>query len=296
MESREKRFIRNSFQYYLTPEVIDELLRNPEKLKLGGESKEIVVFFSDIRSFTTISEGLSPTQLTHLLNEYLTAMTDIIMDHRGVVDKYIGDAVMAFWGAPITNPDKAKDACEAAIKMLHALGELNVQWEKKGSPRISVGMGINMGDLVVGNMGSRRRFNYTLMGDEVNFASRLEGLTKYYHVQCLISESVQKAIAPYPHFIARMLDDVIVKGKKEPKKIFELITGSADEKFLRATDLFERGRTHYVHGEWDAAIDAFQAAIEINNDGPSRTFLERAYELKKNPPSDWKGIYEFTSK
>lgn len=295
-ESKEKRFIRNSFQYYLTPHVIDELLRDPVKLKLGGEQKKITIFFSDIRSFTTISEGLTPTQLTHLLNEYLTAMTDIVMDERGVVDKYIGDAIMAFWGAPLPNPAQARDACEAAVKMSRTLKELNTAWAGQGLPPLHIGMGINTGDVVVGNMGSLRRFNYTLMGDDVNFASRLEGLTKYYKTECLISKSVQQEIVSAPELVVRELDTVIVKGKKEPKKIFALVTQPISNASRRAMEIFERGRLHYVNGEWAAATEAFGEAIAIADDGPSHAFLERTKELKQNPPPDWNGIYEFTSK
>lgn len=295
-ESREKRFIRNSFQYYLTPDVIDEIVQNPEKLSLGGEVKKITVFFSDIRDFTTISEGLSPTELTRLLNEYLTAMTDIIVDERGVVDKYIGDAVMAFWGAPLPNANAARDACNAAVRMSRELERQNAIWQKRGLAPIRIGMGINMGDLVVGNMGSARRFNYTVMGDEVNFASRLEGLTKYYGVQCLVSESVQKEIAELSEFVTRELDTVVVKGKTEPKKIFELVTRPVDDSLREGFALFERGRLHYMNGKWDDAIAAFGEAVAVCGDQPSRVFLERCEKLKRNPPMDWKGVYEFTSK
>lgn len=295
-ESKEKRFIRNSFQYYLTPEVIDEIVAHPEKLALGGVEKKITVFFSDIRSFTTISEGLTPTELTRLLNEYLTAMTDIVMEMQGVVDKYIGDAVMAFWGAPLPNERQACDACRAAIKMSRELDRLNVGWKERGMKTMRIGMGINLGDIVVGNMGSQKRFNYTLMGDEVNFASRLEGLTKYYGVECLISESVHKEIADMPEFTTRELDDVIVKGKTEPKKIFELATRPLDERAKSAYALFARGRAAYLAGDWDEAITAFREAAETCEDGPSRTFLERCEELKSNPPSSWNGVYEFHEK
>ncbi|MBI4086992.1 adenylate/guanylate cyclase domain-containing protein [Candidatus Kaiserbacteria bacterium] len=295
-ESKEKRFIRNSFQYYLTPDVIDEIIRDPGQLALGGVVKKITVFFSDIRGFTAISEGLSPAELTQLLNEYLTAMTDIVMDEHGVVDKYIGDAVMAFWGAPLENAHQARDACRAAVKMSRTLAELNVGWEARGQKPMRIGMGINLGDLVVGNMGSQKRFNYTLMGDEVNFASRLEGLTKYYGVECLISESVQREIADVPECVTRELDTVVVKGKTEPKKIFELVTRPLGGRTRKAHALFACGRAAYLAGKWDDAIVAFREAAETCDDGPSRAFLERCEALQQHPPADWKGIYEFTSK
>jgi len=296
-ESKEKRFIRKSFQYYLMPEIIDQLMLNPERLKLGGEKRTVSILFSDIRGFTTISEQLSAEQLTTVINEYLTAMTDIVMDNRGLVDKYIGDAIMAFWGAPIDNPLHATHACTAAIKMSHALRTLNTGWIAKGQPPLAIGIGINTGDVVVGNMGSQRRFNYTIMGDEVNFASRLEGTTKAYGVECIISESVKTFITKDPAhtFVLRELDQVLVKGKKAPRRLFQLLTEST-EHTSRIIEHFGTGREHYYHGHWSDAIHAFDAALALGADGPATTLRERCLYLQEHPPVAWTGVYEFKTK
>lgn len=294
-ESREKQFIRKSFQYYLMPEIIEDLLKDPKKLALGGQKRKVTIFFSDIRGFTTISESLTPEQLTHIINEYLTAMTDIIMNNRGLVDKYIGDAIMAFWGAPVENEHQALHAAQSVFKMKAKLEELNIGWKERGIPRLDIGMGINTGEAVVGNMGSQRRFNYTLMGDQVNFASRLEGITKQYGVQCVISESTAEEVLK-GGLAVRELDDVMVKGKKEPKKIFELITDPLTDSFKKVLEHFKSGKEHYKKGEWDKAIDAFKKALEIQDDGPSSIFIERCEYLKAHQPETWQGVYEFKTK
>ncbi len=295
-ESKEKRFIRQTFQYYLSPDVIEQLVEDPQKVSLGGESKMITVLFSDIRGFTSISEKMTPQELVSFLNEYLTAMTDIVMASRGVVDKYIGDAVMAFWGAPLANVSQAKDSCATAVEMIRALRKLNDGWEKRGLPEIRIGIGINRGEMAVGNMGSNKRFNYTLMGDDVNLASRLEGLTKYYGVQCIISEMVRREIEANQEFFIRELDSVMVKGKKEPARIFELITQLPDNAGKEALVSYNRGKEYYNNGEWDNAIEKFQDAIKLSGDGPSKLFLSRCEEFKGNPPVNWNGVYEFKTK
>lgn len=287
--AKEKAFIKNSFQYYLTPHVIEQILKDPEKLKLGGEKRNMSILFSDIRGFTTISEALTPEELTHLLNEYLTAMTDIIMGQNGVVDKYIGDAVMAFWGAPLDNATHATDACQSAVAMMKRLAEFNTH----SKIPIQIGIGINSGDVVVGNMGSHKRFNYTVMGDEVNLASRLESLTKYYRVSILVTEATRASVSGL-HF--RELDLVVVKGKKEPKKIFELLVGEPSEVQQQALEYFQSGREEYTRGNWDAAILEFKKAIALTNDGPSHLFIERCEKLKLHPPEGWNGVYSFESK
>ena len=295
-ESKEKKFIRKTFSFYLMPEVIDEIIKDPEKLRLGGEKRKVTIFFSDIRGFTTISEKMSAEALTHFINEYLTAMTDIVMEHKGLVDKYIGDAVMAFWGAPIENKDQAKDACRAVLKMSAKLKELNKKWASEGVPAIGIGAGINTGDVVVGNMGSEKRFNYTIMGDEVNFGSRLEGLNKAYGTQCIVSESTAKEISGDSAFLLRELDLVTVKGKNEPKKIFELITEPVTDMVKKKLQHFADGRAAYIAGKWDEAIAHFKKALALGSDGPSTAFIERCEDLKAHPPPHWTGVYEFKTK
>jgi adenylate cyclase len=290
--AKEKAFIKNSFQYYLTPQVIDELIKHPEKLSLGGESKRMTILFSDIRGFTTISEKLSPEELTQLLNEYLTAMTDIIMEHHGVVDKYIGDAIMAFWGAPLENENQESDACKSSIAMMKKLQELNKGWKTP----LAIGIGMNTGNVVVGNMGSRKRFNYTVMGDEVNLASRLESLTKYYRTSILVTEQTRAAFSASKEIWFRELDLIVVKGKQEPTKIFEVLLKKPNQKEQDAHKYFEQGRLAYTKGNWDMAIRKFEKAIELTNDGPSQLFLERSAKLKLHPPKGWDGVYSFDQK
>ena len=303
-ESREKRHIRKMFQYYLMPEVIEELANHPERLSLGGQEKTLTMLFCDIRGFTTLSEGLSPSELTALINEYLTAMTDAIMGVGGLVDKYIGDAIMAFWGAPLPNSLQEVAACRGALAMIRALGSLNAGLGKRDIKPIRIGIGISTGEVVVGNMGSSKRFNYTVMGDEVNFASRLEGLTKAYGISCIIGERTASALTDDPTFTVRELDLVIVKGKKEPRTIYELATepptstGSGQASAIQKEQFahFVNGRAAYVKGNWKKAITHFKAALSLGEDGPSKTFLERAEHLSIEAPQDWRGIWEFTTK
>jgi adenylate cyclase len=295
-ESREKRFIRESFQHYLMPEVVDELLRDPRKLALGGEKRTVTIFFSDIRGFTSISEKLSPEALVELMNEYLSDMTDCILENRGLVDKYIGDAIMAFWGAPLPNTTQIEDAARGARAMHERLQALNRGWQARGIPRVAIGMGISTGDVIVGNMGSRNRFNYTLMGDEVNFASRLEGLTKSYGVSCIVGEHTARELEKLGTWTVRELDLVTVKGKKEPRRIYELTLDPPDANRREVYRHFAEGLAYYRQGIWERAIREFEAAIAIVDDGPSRVFSERSRMFKKNPPPNWQGVYEFTTK
>lgn len=296
-ESREKSFIRNSFSQYVAPEVISELYNSPDKLSLGGETRELSILFSDIRGFTTISEQLSPQQLMTQLNEYLEEMSEAIMQNRGLVDKYIGDAVMAFWGAPLENKQHAADACESVLVMMKALRKLNLKWREEERPEFQIGVGVSTGDVVVGNMGSRRRFNYSIIGDEVNFSARIEGLTKQYGVECLIGETTYKAIKDLPHLHTRELDDVMVKGKIEPRKIYQLLTSEMTSVTEELFTCFATGRKYYLDGNFSAAIKAFEASLELDqNDGPSKVFKERSEALVENPPTDWTGVFEFKTK
>ena len=295
-ESKEKQFIRKSFQYYLSPDVVHELIQNPHKLSLNGEKRKVTILFSDIRGFTTLSETMTPEELTHFINEYLTAMTDIIMDNKGMVDKYIGDAIMAFWGAPVENENQTHDAAIAAMQMSARLVELNNEWKLRNIPHLGIGVGINTGEVVVGNMGSSKRFNYTIMGDEVNFASRLEGINKMYGTSSLISESTAAELVNNDSFFLRELDMVMVKGKKEPKKIFELITTLGKNSAERLLQDFTKARALYTEGKWHEAITAFEYILTYQDDPPSKTFIERCKEFITTPPSNWNGVYEFHSK
>jgi adenylate cyclase len=225
-EERAKRQIREAFSRYLNPEVTELVAEDPSRLRLGGERFEITVLFSDIRGFTTISEQLAPEVLGELLTEYLSAMTDIVFKHDGLLDKYVGDALMAFWGAPIAVPDHAQRACAAALEMQATVERLNVGWQERGLPHIAIGVGLNTGFAIVGNFGSERRFSYTAIGDTVNLASRLEGLNKTYGTHLLISNETLQA-AGASRFACREVGEVTVRGRKGSTGVYELL-GAAD--------------------------------------------------------------------
>jgi adenylate cyclase len=220
-EEREKRRIRDAFSHYLNPEVTELVADDPSRLRLGGDRCEITVLFSDIRGFTTLSEQLAPEVLGEFLNEYLTAMTDIVFRHDGLLDKYVGDAVMAFWGAPVAVPDHATRCCAAALEMHEAVERLNEGWRARGLPAIAIGVGINTGSAIVGNFGSERRFSYTAVGDTVNLASRLEGLNKTYHTHLLVSDATRRAAGEA--FTHRLVGDVTVRGRTESTGVYELL-------------------------------------------------------------------------
>jgi adenylate cyclase len=220
-EQKEKRYIRQTFAKFVSKSVVDELLKDPEKLKLGGDKKILTVLFSDIRGFTTISERMTPEALVEHLNEYLQAMTDLVIKYDGTLDKYVGDEIMAFWGAPIPQENHAMLTCKAAVEMMRVLGELNDKWKSQGKPELNIGIGLNTGDMVVGNIGSSSRMDYTLMGDNVNLGARLEGTNKVYGTGIIMSESTYEYVKK--HVIARELDLIKVKGKHLPVKIYELI-------------------------------------------------------------------------
>ena len=296
-EEREKKKIRGAFQYYLTASVINELLKDPTKLKLGGDKKDLTVMFSDIRGFTTISEKLTPEELVHLLNEYLTAMTDIVFKYEGLLDKYIGDAIMAVFGAPVDQPDHALRSCRTALEMMATLKGLQQKWAAEGRPFVDIGVGINSGDMVVGNMGSNMRFDYTVMGDNVNLSSRLEGINKEYGTHIVISEFTYEVVKE--EVFCRELDAVRVKGKKLPVKIYELICERKDaaehEEYIGR---FHAGLAHYKAARWDEGIAAFQSVMEIRPDDPPATlYIQRCQDLKEHPPEgEWDGVFTMTRK
>jgi adenylate cyclase len=290
-EERQKRHIRNLFGKYLSNEVIEDLMKNPEKIKLGGEKKNLTILMSDIRSFTTISEGMDAVHLVSMLNEYLTEMTNEVMEKKGIVDKYIGDAILAFWGAPADEPIHPELACDAALGMVEKLGELNKNFKEKNIPELKIGIGVNTGDVVVGNMGSAHRFDYTVIGDDVNLTSRLEGLTKQYGVTIIASETTFERVRE--KFTFRELDLVKVKGKKKPVRIYELVGRDVDEKTRKEIAQFHAALSLYRKGEFRKAENEFSKL----DDKPSKLFIERCREfMKKRPPKDWDGVFEATGK
>ena len=298
-EERNKRFIRNTFSHFVTKSVVDELLANPDKIKLGGEKKICTVFFSDVAGFTTISEKLSPEELVHLLNDYLTEMTDIVFKYDGMLDKYEGDAIMAVYGAPVSHGNDAYNACAAALEMQEALVRMRTMFKKQGRQELFVRMGINTGPMVVGNMGSETRFDYTVMGDSVNLGARLEPANKQYGTEIMIGPETYKQAGD--KIISRQLDLLRVKGKNEPVKVYELVglaaKGVSEDK-LRVLELFNQGFKEYLKQNWDWAINYFEQALSIDpSDNPSKRYAKRCRLYKENPPgAGWDGVFTMTTK
>lgn len=298
-ERKQKVLIKGMFSTYVNPTVVNQLIEHPERLRLGGERKELTVLFSDIAGFTTISESMQPEDLVDLLNEYLSAMTAIIFANGGTLDKYEGDAIMAFWGAPIPHADHALRACRAAFQMQEALKGMREGWKEEGKPHIDVRIGLSTGIMVVGNMGGTRRFDYTVMGDTVNLGSRLEGANKEYRTKIMVSEITYKHVKD--QVIARQLDLLVVKGKTEPIAVYELVglldntVPSHYDEFLRH---YNQGLQQYRNRDWRRAIQSFQKALEVlPNDYPSSMYIERAesYEVSP-PPPEWDGAFVLKTK
>jgi adenylate cyclase len=299
LEEREKARIRRMFQQYVAASVVDELLRKPELLALGGEERVLSVLFSDVVGFSTVSEKLTPTQLVELLNEYLTAMTEIVLEHGGIIDKYQGDALMAEFGAPVPMDDHALRACLAALDMKDELVRLREKWAEEGRPLLEARSGINTGEMLVGNLGSRRIMDYTVMGDHVNLASRLEGTNKLYGTDIMISEFTWNEVTH--RLLCRELDRIRVKGKEEPVKIFEVVADR--EKGVRPElgalfDAFAAALGLYKEGRFAEALEAFEAlAREYPEDGPTTLYVDRCREYLANPPPpEWDGVYTMTTK
>jgi adenylate cyclase len=297
-EGKQRRQLRTVFDKYMAAEVVDEIMRNPEAIRLGGEKKELSVLFSDIAGFTSISERLDPETLVELLNKYLSAMTDIILRHRGNVNKYLGDGIMAIFGAPRGDPNHASLACFAALDSQSELAKRREQWKAEGQPDISARIGINSGWLVVGNMGSQARMEYTVMGDTVNLASRLEGANKFYDTLILLGPRTYELAAQ--DIEAREIDRMRVKGKKEPVVVFELLArkGGLSAEQHRVIETYLEGLEAYKRRDFKTAAAQFEAALALDpGDGPSRVYLGRAKEyFMAPPPEDWDGVYELKSK
>lgn len=292
-EQAEQRVLRRTMARYLSPSVSEHVLKDPDLLRLGGERRVMTVLFSDIRGFTTLAHAMDAEALVALLNEYLAAMTQIVFRHDGVLDKYVGDAVMAFWGAPVEQPDHARRAVLAALEMVDRLIELREDWRRRGVPQLDIGVGINTGEMIVGNTGSSEHLSYTVLGDAVNVASRLEGLSKQYHVRLVVGEATREAAGP--DLLYRFLDVVEVKGRPAPLPIYEIL-GTADrvvERQRRMLEPYNRAVELYHARDWAGAGRALRSALEIlPDDGPSRVYLDRVTELAASPPpADWDGVY-----
>lgn len=299
VERKQRMLIKSMFSTYVNPSVVDELISNPEKLKLGGERKELTVLFSDVEGFATMSEGMQPEALVGLLNEYLSLMTEIVFHNHGTLDKYEGDLVMAFWGAPIAQQDHALRACTTAIQMQEAIAGLRREWELQNRPKLNVRIGINTGEMVVGNLGATGKFDYTVIGDSVNLASRLEGANKQYKSSILVSERTYDCVKD--HILGRELDLITVIGRLEPIRIYELITmrnGSAAGEKEDMIGRFQKALVLYRRREWSAAHRAF---VELKKSYPgdyaTQLYIDRSALYEKDPPAnDWNGVFTLTTK
>lgn len=296
-EERKKKAIRGTFAKYVSPAVVDEILKNPSNVELGGKKQRMTVLFSDVRGFTTISEKLDPQVLSSVLNAYLTPMTKLVFDNKGTLDKYMGDAIMAFFGAPISYADHAKMACRCALQMMEKLKVIEKEFTEKKLPMIDIGIGVNTGEMSVGNMGSDIVRSYTVMGDSVNLGSRLEGINKEYGTHIVISEFTYGDVKN--DFVCRELDWVRVKGKNLPVKIFELISEKPlSEKMQESIAHFNAGFLAYHEQLWDKAIESFTKTLNLNpNDEPAKLYIERCTDYLKEPPgADWDGVFEMKTK
>lgn len=295
---KDKRFIRSAFQQYLSPEVITQLMDNPKMLKLGGERRELTAFFSDVQGFSTISEQLTPDELVNLLNTYLTEMSDIIMEQQGTVDKYEGDAIIAFFGAPVLYDDHAIRACLVTLAMQKRLAEMREEWKKDGSPQLLQRIGLNTGPMVVGNMGSINRFDYTMMGNSVNLAARLEGANKNYGTFSMVSEMTYEPAKDVVE--ARELDLIRVVGINTPVRVYELLAkkGEMDEQTTKGVAYFKKGLELYRDQQWDEAVKYFNAVYKfIPEDPPSSRLIDRCTAFKASPPGkEWDGVFTATEK
>jgi adenylate cyclase len=297
VESRAKRQITGLFGQYVPPELVDEMSKDPGAFSMEGESRELSVLFTDVRGFTTISEGLEPRELSRLMNEFLTPLTRIIYKYRGTIDKYMGDCIMAFWGAPLNDPLHARNAVMAGMEMHRVLAELEPHFREQGWPPIHIGVGINSGRMNVGNMGSEVRLAYTVMGDAVNLASRLEGLTKEYGAHMIVGEGTRAAV---PEMAYRELDKVRVKGKEAAVAIFEPLglSNEIEKPVLDELKLWNQVLKLYRNRDWDMAELQLLNLIKANSGSALYArFLERIAFFRTNPPEpSWDGSWKFETK
>jgi adenylate cyclase len=295
MEAREKRWLRQAFGRYVAPSVVEAITLSPDRLELGGEELETTVLFADLEGFTRLSETMPPQALIQLLNDYFTPMTQIIMAYRGTLDKYIGDALMALWGAPVPQSDHALRACWAAIEMEKTMAELQVKWQSQGLPPLAERLGLHTGPVVAGNVGSRDRFNYTVLGDTVALASLLEEVNKVYGTRILLSGETCQRVKD--HLLVRELDTVRVRGRAQTMTVYELVGPYPPEGFPPWLDAFAAGLKAYRGRQWDRAAQAFQEVLQLKpGDRPAGVFLKRCGSLARTPPpSEWQAVFVLES-
>jgi adenylate cyclase len=291
-EGRRRRFIKKAFQHFLSPEVIEQIIAHPERLKLGGERKVLTIFFSDLQGFTSISEGLDPTALTAMLNDYLTAMTDIIHSEGGTIDKYEGDAIIAFWNAPLEIDAHADRAVRAALSCQARLEELQPTFIKRIGEPLFMRIGINTGPAVVGNMGSHARFDYTVVGDAVNSASRLEGANKQFGTSTLISQSTKESLGS--QLVTRELVRLSVLGRAEPITVHEPMFVEAYASRKEILETFSQGLSFYYQGELKQALAVFRSIQ--NSDSAASAYVAKCRTLMQTDLVDWQGVWVMDTK
>jgi adenylate cyclase len=289
-EGRQKAFIKQAFRHYLSGDVIEKILRDPKHLELGGEKRELTIMFTDLAGFSSFSERLGPVELTALLNDYLSEMTDIIMDEGGTLDKYEGDAIIAFWNAPLAQSDHAVRACRAALRCQRRLAELREAYQQRTGASLRMRVGLNTGEVVVGNMGSSKRFNYTILGDAANLASRLEGANKAFGTETMVSGSTWQLASA--EFRARKLADLRVVGRKTAVPVYEL-TGFAIDAVPAAWEAFAAGLARFGEGKFAEAGRVFE---QLPDDPAARNYARRCAELSAHPPVSWDGVWGLTEK
>jgi adenylate cyclase len=297
IESRDKRQLTHLFGQYIPPELVDEMNDAPTDFSIDGENREMTVLFSDVRGFTTLSEGMDPKQLTQLMNALLTPMTRVIHKNRGTIDKYMGDAIMSFWGAPLKDSEHARHALYAALEMMDELKVMQKDFKARGWPLVNIGIGLNTGNMNVGNMGSEFRMAYTVLGDAVNQGSRLEGLTKYYGVNIIVSETTKDSISEY---IFRELDLVTVLGKNESVAIYEPVghRNDLDKSIISEITDYKRALREFRSQNWDRAEVGFFNLSRADSDRRLyQIYLDRITHFRKEPPrDDWDGVFTHTTK
>jgi adenylate cyclase len=297
VEAQAKRKFTDLFGQYVPPELVEKMAENPERYDMKGQRKELTVMFSDVRGFTSISERLSPSDLATYINEYLTGMSLIIRQEGGTLDKYIGDAIMAFWGAPVDEPRHALSGVRAALRMRLQIGVLSESFRSRNWPEPEIGVGLSSGDMTVGDMGSVVRKAYTVMGDAVNVGSRLEGLTRQYGAFCLVSEATKKAC---PEVVFRQMDIVRVKGKAEPVSIYEpvCLVEDATDIVYKELALWHEALDLLSRQQWDRALEVLATSASMyGDDSRVRILREKISRLKADPPGrDWDGITNFDTK
>jgi len=291
-EGKQKRFIKNAFQQYLSPAVIEQLIEHPERLTLGGERRVLSIFFSDLQGFTSISEGLDPKELTALLNDYLSAMTNIIHEENGTVDKYEGDAIIAFWNAPLEVPEHAVRAVRAAIRCQEVLAQMRPGFKERIGKEMFMRIGINTGAVVVGNLGSHTRFDYTMIGDAVNIAARLEGANKQFGTYTMISQFTRDMLGDI--FTLRELARIAVVGRREPVVVYEPMTAEKYETRKDILETFSQGLQLFYEGAFSQALEIFSTLQK--HDPPAVAYAKKCRAIMESLPDDWRGVWVMDSK